>query len=448
MPRTKGIDAAVAAVAKRRKALQIAKQDFIAEGWEETPSSSWSFKLRDGNGSERKKHILNFHCRDSPLSIFLKLFPPELASKIMGKCVEEDPMCMRKCSGRGKRTKMHTGQKEVFQYLSCRILVQGRQKDMGRNTEESLMNAKKELESKNDQFLMGKKKMIGVHRCFFVRIGSDEESTISDNLTGSVRVLGGYLCCDEKLYYFTGDSYLIRKVLTKPGRIGIWFYQSAIQLANGLPFLVSTSAHSSPTTTAKIISEWIKIANSKGRAVAVMDQYYMSREARQLVVKMNANVVAGLNRDRFRNWAQIMESNVKTRGRSRHMHNPNTGESLVSHFPSDMSKPRQLVYSTAFSIEKKRSLAGSIPIYDTYNVCFSTCDHFNQVLHKKGWPFDFGGNGRKGDMQKGFDYLLTAILINTHHAYCFVQKKCTDEYPWRQFCDELGMEMYNMFAYN
>ena len=37
--------------------------------------------------------------------------------------------------------------------------------------------------------------------------------------------LGQYVAGDEKLFYFTGDSIIIRQVISKPDKIGLWFYE-------------------------------------------------------------------------------------------------------------------------------------------------------------------------------------------------------------------------------
>jgi hypothetical protein len=68
---------------------------------------------------------------------------------------------------------------------------------------------------------------------------------ISLNCQSVVRHLGEYVAGDEKLFHFTGDSGDIRLVLTKPDRIGLWFYQLCAPLHNGASFLLWFKLHHS-----------------------------------------------------------------------------------------------------------------------------------------------------------------------------------------------------------
>ena len=95
------------------------------------------------------------------------------------------------------------------------------------------------LEVENQGSINEKKKIIAGHHIFFVHIGSNKEAAISIQLSGAVHQLGRVQCYDVNpnlLYYFTENSNVVQKVFTKPGRHGVWFCQSAINLPNCLPF--------------------------------------------------------------------------------------------------------------------------------------------------------------------------------------------------------------------
>ncbi len=63
-----------------------------------------------------------------------------------------------------------------------------------------------------------------------------EESTIlSSNFRSIIDHLGQYVAGDEKLYGFTGKSCDVRLVISKPDRVGLWFYELCGVLENGLP---------------------------------------------------------------------------------------------------------------------------------------------------------------------------------------------------------------------
>ena len=50
--------------------------------------------------------------------------------------------------------------------------------------------------------------------------------------------IGQAVAGDEKLFFFTGESAFLRLVISKPDRIGLWFYELTCRLRDGSPFLM------------------------------------------------------------------------------------------------------------------------------------------------------------------------------------------------------------------
>ncbi|RMD66874.1 hypothetical protein D6817_03135 [Candidatus Pacearchaeota archaeon] len=61
----------------------------------------------------------------------------------------------------------------------------------------------------------------------------------------------------------------MRKVPTKPSKVGLWHYQACVFLSNDEPFLVYTRAHDASKAmersikTSEIVSEWATVIEVK-----------------------------------------------------------------------------------------------------------------------------------------------------------------------------------------
>ena len=69
---------------------------------------------------------------------------------------------------------------------------------------------------------------------------------------------------DEKLYHFTGDSALIRVVISKPDRIGLWFYELSCLFKDNSPYLLDTFVNNScveggiKNPVVEVVKHWVK----------------------------------------------------------------------------------------------------------------------------------------------------------------------------------------------
>jgi len=57
---------------------------------------------------------------------------------------------------------------------------------------------------------------------------------------------------DEKLWRFTGNNY-IRLCISKPDKVGFWFYELCARLSNGLPYMLSLLMHNSTEENVKVV---------------------------------------------------------------------------------------------------------------------------------------------------------------------------------------------------
>jgi len=71
-------------------------------------------------------------------------------------------------------------------------------------------------------------------RLISILLFDDFEDEISANFQSILERLGYAVAGDEKLFHFTGVDGDLRLVITKPDRIGFWFYELCADLSNGL----------------------------------------------------------------------------------------------------------------------------------------------------------------------------------------------------------------------
>ena len=91
------------------------------------------------------------------------------------------------------------------------------------------------LGQRSNERLNGFRKTYHVHRTFCIDGGEFKKG-----LKQIQSALVSTLCCDEKLFRFTGKGRIVRKVPNKPARVGIWHYQAVVTLPGELPYLVYT----------------------------------------------------------------------------------------------------------------------------------------------------------------------------------------------------------------
>jgi hypothetical protein len=130
---------------------------------------------------------------------------------------------------------------------------------------------------------------------------------ISLNCQSVVRHLGEYVAGDEKLFHFTGDSGDIRLVLTKPDRIGLWFYQLCAPLHNGASFLLWFKLHHSDAflgeniPVASVVQSWSEVVRKHGdpETLLTFDSYYLDNAGRQYLRQGNVKYIGSITKERF-----------------------------------------------------------------------------------------------------------------------------------------------------
>ena len=92
--------------------------------------------------------------------------------------------------------------------------------------------------------------------------GNESMNLISKKFQSVVLTLGQCIAGDENLFTFHGMSGNVRLVPSKPGKLGLWFYELCARFKSGVPFLLDSYMHDLRDGTIKVSSinrRWIRV---------------------------------------------------------------------------------------------------------------------------------------------------------------------------------------------
>lgn len=230
----------------------------------------------------------------SLLSIFLAIVTPNLLVAVVNGCNDLHPNHWT-YSDHKRQAILPTNQRVLYQLLAITIRIYGHQ-NKPKESDSNDRPLRQELEEQCDYFKtkFGNSRlhnMPGVRTLeyLFARfaISSEFFHLVNANFRSLFASIGDLFAGDEKLLHFTGNSVNILQVLTKPDRIGIWFYEGCIQLSNGLPFLLYISLRNlcnddindgAPEKVHYIVKQWVESITHFGinGVLLAFDSYYFS----------------------------------------------------------------------------------------------------------------------------------------------------------------------------
>ena len=263
------------------------------------------------------------------------------------------------------------------------------------------------------------------------------EDILNENFQKLAESLGQCVAGDEKLFHFTGESKDVRLCISKPDRIGLWFYQLCALLRSGKPYLLMLQMHTNRdggiVKVSDIVGKWADIIMTVGKerveegknpnesTILCFDNYYMDATVRDQQKLKEIAYTASCKADRFVPERTLVHQNdADEPGESASIYNEATNELFTYHY--DTQKGVGKKYNMSFGLVrstdkyKVKSHKDMIPGYDIYKQCFEACDHFNRNLHDRSWPHKRGGHGRKGDFGCQHDFIFACILQNTVNA--------------------------------
>jgi hypothetical protein len=295
----------------------------------------------------------------------------------------------------------------------------------------------------------------------------DYSDQISKNFRSILDSVGQHAAGDEKLFHFTGNSDLIRLVLSKPGKVGLWFYQLACKLKVGdkeLPYMMDILVHHNHDGIVHVIDivkrwhECIKEVEQKSTIIAIVDgpsawlvfdSYYTTTKVRDYLIEMGQKFIGSVKSDRF-----LMETAMIHRlhtadklGEWRSIYNPHTSEVFTYHYDTKkgVGKKYCISHGLVRTTDKPsvKECSGQIPAYSYYKNMFEVCDNYNRALHDRSWPHPRGGAGTSGDLGCHHDFLMACVLQNIRNAWLVLNATDPLLYPFEDIMKDLAYELYS-----
>jgi hypothetical protein len=460
---------------KTKKKEAVANPDFKLLDKDE-----WTFGLpQPAPGTHL--NVFKYRAPISAWTLFNSFLPKSLLKKIWDDRKANDPLAWS--YGKSKPRTIGGGQFSyslILCFLACQVRITGLQNKPKENEKNdhplrgNYINAKSHFENMlketaGDETNTGKFPGIAILELLSGRFQFVAEyfDSISKNFQAIVGKIGEYTAGDEKLLHFTGDSDNIRMILTKPDRVGHWFYELCIKLSNGLSYLLYLRAHLSDPAraisikTSEIVKDWTSITTSLGgpganpNAVTVFDSYYLDNTGRNHCIENKKKFIGAIQRSRFEPICQHLSGLCHEKGEWECAYNEKTNELLVKYFDPEHPAPKY-VLSNAFikrkkplnaKKSKKKSKSVTVPVYSEYNHLYNLCDRFNRNLHERTWPHKTGGNGSMGEDGHYHNFALSSILQNIFNLYFDINAEDYSKVSFSKFCCDLADEIVR-FAFN
>jgi hypothetical protein len=178
------------------------------------------------------------------IDLFQRFVNDDLLTKVANRWTVNDLFLGDKTAA-GSPKRLIPTKKLMWQTLAIQIRLIGLQKKSTEN--DPIKNPLKTFIQECIQYFHEKDQENGTKKISFKSIEKmmtiltfdGFEDMISKSFQDIVLRLGQSIAGDEKLFHFTGNSGDIRLVVSKPDRIGLWFYEVVAQLANGCYYMLN-----------------------------------------------------------------------------------------------------------------------------------------------------------------------------------------------------------------
>ena len=438
---------------KRKRKFEKRREDENC-GWEE---------LEDGNCGLQLKKVDPTHTWALPIfregiskgEIFLKIIDSEVISRMIDSALEHSSTAF----SFGKQGDFGVSEARCYRILAIAVRILGLQakpSESERNPR-PLRRSVLEALSHFGSFSHKPPGIVIVEKMLSnLLIGVEVEETVNKKLLSCLRKLGEFVAGDEKLFRFTGNSGMIRKVPNKPDGIGIWHYELTARLSNGMPFLVYLKTHKSDSligscvAVSKIVEDWMKVIKKKGwpDTFLVADSYYLDNTGRAILLKSGVNFICAIQKNRFQRLTEMAEHKVRKPGECSIFWNENSKETLVHVWDCNSDIGKKYLLCSCLEKTKKKQKKHLVPGYDEYKVCLSLCDQFNRKLHDKVWPFRRGGGKKFGDFGNIHDFNFGSVIQNVFSMFLAVNNIPSGMFEFREFCLDLSDEIYRYSCEN
>jgi hypothetical protein len=282
---------------------------------------------------------------------------------------------------------------------------------------------------------------------------SDHTDHLSRNFRSIVKCVGESVACDEKLFYFTGNSGNFRLVISKPKKKGIWFYQQIGTTPNGKSYLLDLDLwevlkeYGQVEHVTNVVKDWCDniVQMSEGKLpVLAFDSYYASKPALDHLQEHGFRFVGSVGLNCFEPLQYKVRHHVTKPGQWAGLYSEEEKMLYVLYWDRDEQIGKKQVLTTAYKhypgyLQQKQLIPG----YDLYKLLFAACDHYNQQLDGHTWPFKHGGHGRLGDLGAEDDFAFSCLLQNVYNVVWAINKLGDNMMKFKPFCEELADGVYS-----
>jgi hypothetical protein len=439
------------------------RKDIVPEG-EEIKISEW-VKLDTNKNAvefapiEMSYHFLRFKFRHTtPLKLFLTFIDQKLLKKVWYDGIKTDYSEWSYRKGTRTINSNQYSPQLLYMFYAIKIYIQGNARTpsegkpgSGRNLRDAVDAAREFFTNRYpDCDVIGSD--ILEHLLGHFLILGDSVDLLCTNFRSIVASLGETVVGDEKLFEFTGVSGDSRFVITKPARIGLWFYELVGNIDNYNSFLLDTKIASVKKEinehehVANIVQRWIEVINSfypRNHPLLVFDSYYWSKATRRILNEARVRYIAAVGSGKLGGLEVRATNSLKQPGNWVAYWNKYTAELYVMNWDRDSHVGKQQVITNTHTLKKGyRQLSRIIPAYDLYKLIYSGCDHYNRKLNDKCWPFKHGGNERLGDMGSADDFVFSCTLQNIINVDRELSHSSAEKLNYEAYLTNLACELF------
>ncbi len=405
------------------------------------------------------------------LSIFLKLFSPEIVQQIFEKMGDYIDVGWHKNGQTLKRYKVC--RRKIYRTIALSLVIIAEQeksvevRDNGHFLRKRVTYAKGVVEQNSTVGGLGREQ----YEAFLARvaIGCNSEDTLNDNFVSILSTIGENCAGDEKLFYFSGNSGDIRKCPQKADKIGLWFYQLCCSVAIGektYPYLMHAylGKNGETTTCVKQVSTWMdamwKVSdtyynekklpetNPHPKSYIVYDSLYTNIDGGHFMMNHKQKFMGSCNPQRFQSLISRIHKEGMTDviGETKSVYKEETGELFTFHNDRQKGVGKKYNYSWGLTRctqkEKIKQNSETPPGYGYYKFSFEKCDRFNRNLHDHTWPHKRGGRAICGDTTKVHDFFFACIIENSLTAYSAINQLKPDRTAHCTLLTQLAKDLY------
>lgn len=444
--------------AAKRKAQFDAEDMAVANAWQSIDANKECFRIDQYAPNDQFLVLKKRGAAVTSLDLFTSFITPHIVERLLHDFPADSLVLgVNNRSGNPRYFKLTSS--IIWQAIAVQIRIIGRQNIAGENNPLPRNLTYNVNEARNHFATLGFGTAANrevIERVIARAVMTESYSSeLSDNFLSAIRSLGQYVAGDEKLFHFTGNSQNVRLVISKPDRVGFWFYELAGRFANNLPYMLNIFMHNSTIESVKVstvVGRWvaaIKAIPDRNKCILAMDSYYMDASVKEMLLGTDIKFTASVKADRMKSLVRAVRptsAGDSTMGEWKGLFNKNTGETFVYHFDTQKGVGIKYNYARGFVRSQAVSLVKEhkhrIPVYDYYKTFFEVCDRYNRNLHDKAWPHKRGGRDLQGEDGHHHDFLMACVLQNVRNACVTARGVSLSDETFQQFCDLLADQLF------